>query len=1038
MNIWDVLKIEQTKDKDALKKAYRMRLSSVNPEDDPEGFMELRKAYEEAVRLADIPEECKEAKNKAPVSEEEQTLLAIYDTFSNRINPDVWLQLFDTDYYVSLDTCEEALSGLLRFLLKHIFLPQKVWRVIVEWFDIAGNKRELSEAFPENFLDYILNNARYDDIINYDTFILAGNETAEEIDAYIRDYIDLDRMIRAHNPQAAKKQLEKLTTAYSFSNSYLTLCRLRIKLQNLHDAFEAQIANMTEEEKKLADLDTRYAEQYADAFKEIIRDAIALASQYPADITLQIFCGDVAMVMQDYAKAKEFYDAAKNLDADNYFVRVKQAEIAFRVGEYKSSRDQFMELLKENHYDDNVRVGMVRANQKMIENNLKHLKSNPDDMQAKLEIGWSYYQSYQFQDAIDFLKNVEPDQARKFEYYNVLGRCYLGVMDYENAKECFFTWADLIESLPKDDVSEDAEKKRKRYPYVNFLISDCYLKEKNYKQALHYLNQSLSVNHEEIILSYEAACELQFCLGNYTECLKACEFLIEKDDQDYIGYLYKAKACRELKYIQEAYNACERAIHLYPYLAVPYAVEIQLFMDANQYNQAEDTIKRYEIYENQSDSIDFCKAKLAMIHGNTKKAIKILASVATHSDSKTTDLDEYTDVFLMLGVCYSKEGAYRKALQQFTKVHKLDSGHPMIHLLIGSMYLKLGELDHARKYLDIQIKQSPTAKAYSERGTAHFLMRDYIHALEDCRMALSLEPENIYTILLIGRVKEALKKYKAAADAYQKVYSLAENNNDLRKDCMQFLARVYQCMNWFTESRKLYEDYRIRYEWDADIAYDYANLLVRIGKVKQAIESLRPYIDDSACVRKLIEIYGDAGYIDLAHETFEYAVSKTPQDYRIYGVMGDVFRRYELYDAAKNVYEQAIKLDTKKEANYYSEWLECLVKVKPLRSIKKYLPDKTDEKESVDSPVSCIKQARLLRLKKEYPEALALLQQGQTLPRCSGCFYSICHRILYEKAVLYEKKKNYAMARSMYEEAIKICGQHTFYETCLNKIKDKK
>ena len=51
MNIWDVLKIEQTKDKDALKKAYRMRLSSVNPEDDPEGFMELRKARSEERRV---------------------------------------------------------------------------------------------------------------------------------------------------------------------------------------------------------------------------------------------------------------------------------------------------------------------------------------------------------------------------------------------------------------------------------------------------------------------------------------------------------------------------------------------------------------------------------------------------------------------------------------------------------------------------------------------------------------------------------------------------------------------------------------------------------------------------------------------------------------------------------------------------------------------------------------------------------------------------------------------------------------------------
>ena len=101
MNIWDVLKIEQTKDKDALKKAYRMRLSSVNPEDDPEGFMELRKAYEEAVHLADQTEE--EFDVAIPDTPEQQMLAsleALYDDYARRINPDEWLALFNSDYFL--------------------------------------------------------------------------------------------------------------------------------------------------------------------------------------------------------------------------------------------------------------------------------------------------------------------------------------------------------------------------------------------------------------------------------------------------------------------------------------------------------------------------------------------------------------------------------------------------------------------------------------------------------------------------------------------------------------------------------------------------------------------------------------------------------------------------------------------------------------------------------------------------------------------------------------------------------------------------
>ena len=48
--IFRVLQIEETKDKEIIKAAYRRLLVYVNPEDDPEGFQRLRQAYEEAVR----------------------------------------------------------------------------------------------------------------------------------------------------------------------------------------------------------------------------------------------------------------------------------------------------------------------------------------------------------------------------------------------------------------------------------------------------------------------------------------------------------------------------------------------------------------------------------------------------------------------------------------------------------------------------------------------------------------------------------------------------------------------------------------------------------------------------------------------------------------------------------------------------------------------------------------------------------------------------------------------------------------------------
>ena len=46
-----ILGIRELKDEQGIKAAYMKRLKTTNPEDDPEGFRKLRKAYEQALEL---------------------------------------------------------------------------------------------------------------------------------------------------------------------------------------------------------------------------------------------------------------------------------------------------------------------------------------------------------------------------------------------------------------------------------------------------------------------------------------------------------------------------------------------------------------------------------------------------------------------------------------------------------------------------------------------------------------------------------------------------------------------------------------------------------------------------------------------------------------------------------------------------------------------------------------------------------------------------------------------------------------------------
>ena len=135
--IFDILEIPETKDENAIKTAYRSKLVSVNPEDNPEGFKRLREAYEAGLKYAAQSVETSAGnKNDDPVSLYLKQLDNVYRSLPRRLDITEWDRLLKDDLFNDLDLCEDAKWRLFRYLADHYELPVEVLRMLDQVFYI--------------------------------------------------------------------------------------------------------------------------------------------------------------------------------------------------------------------------------------------------------------------------------------------------------------------------------------------------------------------------------------------------------------------------------------------------------------------------------------------------------------------------------------------------------------------------------------------------------------------------------------------------------------------------------------------------------------------------------------------------------------------------------------------------------------------------------------------------------------------------------------------------------------------------------------
>ncbi|MDR1246697.1 MAG: tetratricopeptide repeat protein [Clostridiales Family XIII bacterium] len=154
MTHWEILGIQETTDGESIRAAYLEKLPSVHPEEDPDGFRELREAYEAALHAAEAPPD--EDEDDSLSGAVMRTIRAICSDFARRIDPEQWREALADERCTDLATQGELSRKLLEFLMEGFYMPQAVWSLLDDFFAWRNQEEALRSDFPDNYIDYVL------------------------------------------------------------------------------------------------------------------------------------------------------------------------------------------------------------------------------------------------------------------------------------------------------------------------------------------------------------------------------------------------------------------------------------------------------------------------------------------------------------------------------------------------------------------------------------------------------------------------------------------------------------------------------------------------------------------------------------------------------------------------------------------------------------------------------------------------------------------------------------------------------------------
>ena len=922
-----ILGAEITKEENVIKDAYRAKLKLVNPEDDPEGFKQLRAAYEAALSYAASREKENEEIDETPSGLFVQKAAALYESIEGRQDENAWRRLFQEPAFLDLEEEENCREKLLAWMMNHCYLPTQIWKVLDEKLQIAEEKEALYEKFPKDFIDFAVRKIQKGEDFEFEQ--LEGPE-GSDLDDWIFLFAKAGREESDKNYDAMEQTIQEAEEK-GISHPALSMMKARL---------------LCEKDRK----------EEGDRIVEAL-----LEGPFAETLNVRYQSAEYWWQSGRTEKAVPLFLKIKEENKGHYMANRRLAQWHLEKGAFSQAKE-CVNVLLSYPLDDECRELVNRVNTGLEAELTARLTEMPQDLKARMDLCWCHLQNEKPETAIALMEGIVPLPEQEKDYVNLMGKVYYYAKQYDRAEPVIRRWAVLLEEQMPEEARE-AEDDEERLATAHSMLSQILTerakqaegteREDAFGAAVRELDKAERAHYNPGQEYGKASVFWEW--GKYEECVKICGKLTEEYPDFSAAFVLHQKACAKLfdasgvigdyfalrRLMPDYMPSWELAAEVYYQLKRPEDLD-QLLADAEQNQTLTPCLKKYrfqrmaEQAENKkelTDALEYAqkvseeweqeegeednKAELYSERARNywrleeyETALELIGKAISLSGNLMyvyiragikkdqgeyeealecylkcrAEYDETPHFYSNIGECYYKLGRYGDALPNLKKAVEIKPDNPVccawiIRILKREMEKKeqLDQMEEARRYADLMIEHRPESFFFIERGLLYVLAQDYESAAGDFEQAVKADDKDPFAYSNLARMYRLLDRLPEAEE--QARLAVKNMEFDPAPYHHEVLGNVYWQMRRYEDAAAAFRTNWERYP-DQRVKFidDMVTLYLDMGKWQDAMELLKKVYreSDKEYGKKTVEIYCSAGF-------FEEAVRFVKHHYKMAG-----------------------------------------------------------------------------------------------------------------------------------------------------------
>ena len=941
--IWKVLGIDETKDKEIIRKAYLDKLHLVNPEDDEEGFKELRSAYEEAIAYAEKSDDTlkkedteEDNHNKNDVDRWVDKVGIIYSDMSSRTDGNQWEQILNDSICDDLDTEIEAGEKLLVYIMSHSYMPQRIWQIIDKKFHYSDSITSLKEKFPENYIDYVVWQINNPSFIDYDLF---DGDTSDHPDDFINKLYEIKGAEENRDIEQAEKlikEIERFGITHPFVNVEKANCLL-IKAGEIEELMY-----------KKSEKDTLSDEEKRNLRKQALEIMEELDFEYSSNIYIHRIYGEVLLANRKTDAAMDVFEELCELKVGgtNYSAMLGRAKCMMLSGEYEQAKEEIEDILEDKVQDMDSLALLDVVNEYLVKDYINKLEVKKD-MDIIIKLGWCYYQQREFKKGIKLLDECTPSE--EYDFVNLRCRLYLADEDYENAYPWAKKWIAIIDDTV-DDGSREMEKRKKRHSLALFSIGVCIWelelakknaddsadnieRDKKLSEGVSYIKQAVQEEENRLVMmSYmEQLAKFYLADKQYEKCVDECTEIIEMDPGFFPAYVHRQRADYELKNAKEVVDDYFECVSIYPEYVPPYVLAAEVFFAFEQYDDIEHILEKAKEVDIESDALELYRIRVLhykeFSRDNLKKCLELIEEleqrikkrkdIIIENDTQSTDIEKTEDIVREHALIYWDLDENDQAIALLDQYVKDNPDCFSLQNLKIDILNQMGRGKDALKLCKKLYKDNPSVYMQTRLGICYERIEDYDNAKKTYEEAYRRDPEYNVVVRRLMYLLSFLSDKQRDLSLCRQGIKYATEYIKLTGSAEGYVERGNLYIDLY-KLDKAVEDCRKAIELNPEAYYAYNNLgcaLLKLRKNEEAIPPLLHAIEmdasrDHLPYLNLAESYTVLGRYDEAVDIYKKMLDVFPKHTYVWKDIVKLYLRMGKYDKAFAYYEKEI--ETKK------------------------------------------------------------------------------------------------------------------------------